>query len=130
MGGHSALATALAMELKWDESEHTFRQAVALGVHHGTYRQFGLFLTATGRFDEGGEYLAQANEIDPFSYIQKISMARYFYHSRRYQEGLEYLSTPCVYGPSPIESSAFLAFIYAASGNTDAAHELAQSLQR
>ncbi len=47
-----------------------------------------------------------------------------------YQEGLEYLSTPCVYGPSPIESSAYLAFIHAASGNTDAAYELAQSLQR
>ncbi len=130
IGAHSALAAVLAMELKWDEAERTFRQAVALGAHHGTYRQFGLFLTAMGRSDEGGEYLARANEIDPFSYVQKVSMARYFYHSRRYQEGLLYLSTPCVYGPSPVESSVFHAFIYAASGNNRAAHELARSLQR
>jgi TolB-like protein len=127
---HSAMACALAMEWKWKEAEATFRRALALGSHHGTYRQFAAFLAALGRFDEAWSYLQIAQQIDPFSYRQKASYARFFFWSRRYQEATEHFSKPLMYGPLPPEVLIYQALVQVQLGQAEEAKKIAQTMQR
>jgi TolB-like protein/Tfp pilus assembly protein PilF len=127
---HSAKACALAMEWSWKEAETNFRRALALGSHHGTYRQFAAFLAALGRFDEAWTYLQIAQQIDPFSYRQKASYARFFYWSRRYNEAAEHFSKPLMYGPLPPEVLIYQALVQVQLGRGEEAKKIAQKMQR
>jgi len=127
---HSAMACALAMEWNWKEAEANFRRALALGSHHGTYRQFAAFLAALGRFDEAWTYLQIAQQIDPFSYRQKASYARFFFWSRRYKEGTEHFSKPLMYGPLPPEVLVYQALVQVQLGHGEEAKKMAQTMQR
>jgi TolB-like protein len=127
---HAAMACALAMEWNWKEAETSFRRALELGSHHGTYRQFSAFLAALGRFDEAWSYLQIAQEIDPFSYRQKASYARLLFWSRRYEEAAEHFSKPLMYGPLPPEVLIYQALVQVQLGQGNEAKKIAQSLQR
>ena len=127
---HSAMGAALAMEWRWEEAEKSFRQALLLGSHHGTYRQFAAFLSARGRFDEAWTYLQIAQQIDPFSYRQKASYARFLYHSRRYEEAAEHFSKPLMYGPFPPEVLVYHALVDVQLGHGEEAKRLAQTIRR
>jgi TolB-like protein len=127
---HSAMACALAMEWNWKEAEANFRRALALGSHHGTYRQFAAFLAALGRFDEAWTYLQIAQQIDPFSYRQKASYARFFFWSRRYKEATEHFSKPLMYGPLPPEVLVYQALVQVQLGHGEEAKKIAQTMQR
>jgi TolB-like protein/Tfp pilus assembly protein PilF len=127
---HSAIACALAMEWKWKEAEANFTRGLELGSHHGTYRQFAAFLAALGRFDEAWTYLQIAQQIDPFSYRQKASYARFFFWSRRYQEATEHFSKPLMYGPLPPEVLVYQALVQLQLGHGDEAKKIAQTFQR
>ncbi len=127
---HAAMACALAMEWSWTEAEKSFRQALLLGSHHGTYRQFSAFLSALGRFDEAWTYLQIAQQIDPFSYRQKASYARFLFWSRRYKEAAEHFSKPLLYGPLPLEVLVYHALVQVQLGHGEEAKKIAQMLQR
>jgi TolB-like protein/Tfp pilus assembly protein PilF len=127
---HSAMACALAMEWNWKEAETNFRRALALGSHHGTYRQFSAFLAALGRFDEAWTFLQIAQQIDPFSYRQKASYARFFFWSRRYEEAAEHFSKPLMYGPLPPEVLVYQALVQVQLGHGEEAKKTAQTMQR
>jgi TolB-like protein/Flp pilus assembly protein TadD len=127
---HAALACALAMEWNWKEAETSFRRALELGSHHGTYRQFSAFLAALGRFDEAWNYLQLAQEIDPFSYRQKASYARFLFWSRRYKEAGEHFSRPLMYGPLPPEVLVYQALVEVQLGHSEEAKKIAQTMQR
>ena len=111
----------MAMGWNWKEAEANFRRALALGSHHGTYRQFAAFLAALGRFDEAWTYLQIAQQIDPFSYRQKASYARFFFWSRRYEEAAEHFSRPLMYGPLPPEVLVYQALVQLELGHGDEA---------
>jgi TolB-like protein/Tfp pilus assembly protein PilF len=127
---HSAMATALAMEWKWADAENYFQQALQLGSHHAAYRQYAAFLSALGRFDEAWSYLQIAQQIDPFSYRQKASYARFLYHSRRYEEAEEHFANPFMYGPLPLEALAYRAFIQMQLGRHEEAKRIGRRIQR
>ena len=127
---HSAMGTALAMEWKWKDAESYFRQAFQLGSHHAAYRQYAAFLSALGRFDEAWNYLQIAQQIDPFSYRQKASYARFFYHSRRYEEAEEHFANPLMYGPLPLEVLAYRGLIQIQLGHLAEAKQLGRTIQR
>jgi TolB-like protein/Tfp pilus assembly protein PilF len=127
---HSALACAFAMEWNWNEAETNFRRALELGSHHGTYRQFAAFLAALGRFDEAWSYLQIAQQIDPFSYRQKASYARFLFWSRRYKEAVEHFSKPLMYGPLPPEVLIYQALVQVQLGQLEEAKTIAQAMQR
>ena len=127
---HSAMGCVLAMEWNWKEAETNFRRALALGSHHGTYRQFATFLAALGRFDEAWTYLQIAQQIDPFSYRQKASYARMLFWSRRYEEAAEHLSKPLMYGPLPPEVLKYQALVQVQLGHGEEAKRIAQTMQR
>ena len=127
---HTAYACALAMDWQWSEAEGEFERALTLGSHQGTYRQYSAFLSVLGRYDEAWSYLQIAQQLDPFSYRQKVSYARFLYVSRLYEEAVEHFAKPSSYGPLPLEVSALRALIEAQLGRHTEAMKLAQTLQR
>ena len=126
---HTAYACALAMDWQWSEAEGEFERALTLGSHQGTYRQYSAFLSVLGRYDEAWSYLQIAQQLDPFSYRQKVSYARFLYVSRLYEEAVEHFARPS-YGPLPLEVSALRALIEVQLGRHTEAMKLAQTLQR
>ncbi|WP_158944953.1 hypothetical protein [Granulicella sp. S190] len=127
---HTAQACAFAMEWNWIEAESAFERALALGSHQATYRQYAAFLSARGRFDEAWAHLQTAQQMDPFSYRQKVSYARFLYVSRRYEEALEHFARPSLYGPLPLEVFAVHALIEVQLGRHAEAMKLVKILQQ
>jgi tetratricopeptide (TPR) repeat protein len=126
---HTAYACALALDWNWTEAESEFERALTLGSHQGTYRQYSTFLSALGRFDEAWSYLQISQQLDPFSYRQKVSYARFLYVSRLYEDAVEHFAR-LSYGPLPLEVSALQALTEVQLGSHAEALKLAQTLQR
>lgn len=126
----STMGCVQALEWDWKGAEQTFQRAIELGSHASSDRQYAMLLTMWGRFDEAWLYLDSAQQIDPFSYLQKTACARFFYLSRRYEEALEHFADPLRYGPLPLEVQLYLALVHAQLGRQDEAKRLAQQAQR
>jgi tetratricopeptide (TPR) repeat protein len=118
------------LEWDWSGAEASFIQALSLGTHAPTYRQYAIYLTALERFDEAWIYLQYAQQIDPFSYRQKVACAKFFFLSRRYDEGLDYIATPVADAALPLEVRLYQALTYIKLGRHDDAKNMAQSLFR
>jgi len=128
-----ALATkgsVLALEWDWSGAEEAFRQAAKLGYCASSARQFAMFLTLLGRFDDAWPYLHKAQLTDPFSYLQKVACAKFLYMSGRHREAFEVFSEPLKYGPLPLNVQLYLGLIHAHLGQFDEARRLAQLILR
>ena len=128
-----ALATkgsVSALAWDWTGAEEAFQQSVKLGFCAGSARQFAMFLTLLGRFDEAWPYLHKAQLTDPFSHLQKVACAKFLYMSGHHQEAFEVFSEPLKYGPLPLEVQLYLALIHANLGQFDEARKLAQLILR
>ena len=119
-----------ALEWDWTGAEEAFRQVAKLGFCASSARQFAMFLTLHGRFDDAWPYLDKAQLIDPFSYLQKVACAKFFYMSGRHEEAFEVFSEPLKYGPLPLEVQLYLGLIHANLGQFDEARRLAQLILR
>lgn len=128
--GHASMACALAMSWDWVRAETSFQQALTLGTHAGAWRQYAMFLSAQGRFDEAWHYIEKAQQIDPFSHGQKYAYAEFFYLSRRNDEGIEHFSKRLVYGPISVETQLYLAFMLTAADRPDDAKRMARNALR
>jgi TolB-like protein/tetratricopeptide (TPR) repeat protein len=126
----SALACVQALEWNWSGAENTFSQVIESGGHATNSRQYAMLLSVLGRFDEAWMYLEAAQQIDPFSYLQKVACVKFFYVSRRYEEALQHFSEPLRYGPLPSEAQLYLALIHAQLGKQDEAKRLVLLVQR
>jgi len=126
----AALGSVRALEWDWDGAETAFKRAVELGFHASSARQHAVFLTALGRFDEAWPHLQRAQQIDPFSYLQKVACAKFLYLSRRYEEAIELFSEPLRFGPLPLEVQLYLALIHLQLEQFDDAKRLAQLVLR
>ena len=125
-----AMGGVQALEWNWEDSEKSFQKAIELQSHPGGNRQYAMLLSLLGRFNEAWRYLELAQEIDPFSYLQKSACAKFFYLSGRYDEALQYFSAPPRYGPIPVEAGLYLALVHAQLGNHEKVRSLAQSAHR
>jgi tetratricopeptide (TPR) repeat protein len=111
---------------KWTEAEKSFQQALGLGEHAGTYRQYGLLLAALGRLDEAWNYLQKAQQIDPFSCRQKVFYTKFYPLCRNCEQGVNHVSQQLVYGPLPIESEIYRAMMLISLDRRDEARQMAQ----
>ncbi len=125
-----ATAFVRMLEWNWSEAESNFRHALEGSDHACGYRQYGLFLTALGRFDDAFYYLQKAQQIDPFSGRQKAAFAKFFYLSSREEEAAGHFSNHSVFGPPGTEAEITLAFIQIKLGNTNEAIRTAQEIKR
>ncbi len=126
----AAYGSVLALEWDWSGAEIAFRQAMNLGFHASSARQYAMLLTLLGRFDEAWPYLQSAQQVDPFSYLQKVACAKFLYLSRRHQEAIELFSEPLRFGPLPLEVQLYLALIHIQLGHFEDARKLAQLVLR
>lgn len=126
----AAMGSVRALEWDWHGADGAFRRAVDLGFHASSARQHTMFLTALGRFDEAWPHLQRAQQIDPFSYLQKVACAKFFYLSRRYEEAIELFSEPLKFGPLPLDVQLYLALIHLQMRQRDDAKRLAQFVLR
>ena len=122
--------SALALEWDWIGAEEAFRQAEKQGFQASSARQLGMLLTLLGRFDGAWSCLHKAQLTDPFSHLQKVACAKFFYCSRRHREALEMFSEPLKYGPLPLEAQLYLGLIHANLGQFDEARKIAQLILR
>lgn len=126
----AALGSVRALEWDWQGAEAAFKRSFELGFHTSSARQHAMYLTAMGRFDEAWSHLQRAQQIDPFSYLQKVACAKFFYLSRRYEEAIEFFSEPVKFGPLALEVQLYLALIHLQIKQHDEARRLAQFVLR
>jgi TolB-like protein/tetratricopeptide (TPR) repeat protein len=124
----ACLGSALTLSWKWREAEVSFKQALRLGENAGTYRQYAMLLAAQGRLREAWNYIHKAQQIDPFSYRQKVLYTRLLYLSRNYQDGLRYVSEQLLYGRLPNEAELYRAMMLISHNRRDEATRMAQEL--
>ena len=122
----ACMGYGLALSWKWGEAVKSFQRALGLGEHAGTYRQYALLLAALGRFDEASNYLQKAQQIDPFSYRQKVAYTKLFHLSRNYEKGVRHVTEQAVYGPLPIESEIYKAMMLISLDRRDEAKRIVQ----
>jgi TolB-like protein/tetratricopeptide (TPR) repeat protein len=128
--GLAAMGSVRALEWDWDGAEAAFKRSVELDFHASSARQHAVFLTSLGRFDEAWPHLQRAQQIDPFSYLQKVTCAKFLYLRRRYEEASELFSEPLRFGPLPLEVQLYLALIHVQLGQFDDARRLARLVFR
>jgi TolB-like protein len=124
----ACMGSALTLSWKWPAAELSFKQALALGENAGTYRQYAMFLAARGRLREAWNYIQKAQQIDPFSYRQKVLYTRLLYLSRNYENGLRYMSEQLLYGRLPNEAELYRAMMLISHNRRDEAIRMAQEL--
>jgi TolB-like protein/Tfp pilus assembly protein PilF len=124
----TCMGSALTLSWKWREAEVNFKQALGLGEHAGTYRQYAMLLAARGRFPEAWNYIQKAQQIDPFSYRQKVLYTRLLYLSRNYENRLRYMSEQLLYGRLPSEAELYRAMMLISHNRRDAARRIAREL--
>jgi tetratricopeptide (TPR) repeat protein len=120
--------SALTLSWRWREAEVSFKQALALGEHAATYRQYALLLAAQSRLREAWNYIQRAQQIDPFSYRQKVLYTRLLYLSRNYEDGLRYVSEQLLYGRLPNEAELYRAMMLISHNRREEASRVAQEL--
>jgi tetratricopeptide (TPR) repeat protein len=123
-------AALLVLEWNWKAAEECFQEALALGSHAATYRQYSLFLAVRGRFEEAWHFLQKAQHADPFSWRQKLARMRFFHISRRYQEAGQYSLERPVHGAIPAEGRLYLALTYLELGQVSEAARIAREVER
>lgn len=126
----AAMGCVLALAWDWSSAETNFQRAVELVSHAASDRQYAMLLTTLGRFDEAWLYLESAQQIDPFSYLQKVACAKFFYLSRRHEEALEHFAELLRFGSLPLEVSLYLALIHIQLAQQDKAKQIARQAQR
>jgi tetratricopeptide (TPR) repeat protein len=92
------------MQHEWRRAEESFRHATSLGAYTPAYRLLGDLLISLSRFEEAAQFLELAQQIDPFSYRQKVAYSRFLYMSRRFDRASAQWLVPSKYGSLPIET--------------------------
>ncbi len=126
----AAMGCAQTLAWDWDGAVRSFRRAAELGSYAAGDRQFAMLLCALGQFDEAWLYLQRAEQIDPFSYLQRVVSTKLFYLSRRYEEALEHLSESLRFGPLPLEVELYKALIHLELGQKDDAKKIVHMVER
>lgn len=124
----ACIGSALTLSWKWREAEVSFKHALALGENAGTYRQYAMLLAARNRSREAWDYVHKAQQIDPFSYRQKLLYTRLLYLSRNYEDGLRYVSEQLLYGRLPNEAELYRALTLISHDRRDEARRIAYEL--
>jgi TolB-like protein/Tfp pilus assembly protein PilF len=77
-------------ERDWAGAEADFKHSIELnGNYSNAHRFYAIFLTCSGRPDEGLREVKRAEELEPLSVSVKAHVALILYFGRRYDESLE-----------------------------------------
>ena len=122
--GHTSLAAVLAwFEGDYAGAEREFKRALELNPDYATAHQwYGVFLSTTGRLDEGTVELRRAQQLDPASLPINADLGRHLCNARRwYDQGIEQLQKTIELDPDWPRARFFLAQCYEQKGMYDEA---------
>jgi serine/threonine-protein kinase len=89
-GAHAAMAFSL-MQFDWDwnGAEREFQQAIRFEPNSASaYHWYGVFLSVTGRSEQGLTALRHAQQLEPLSLIISATLGWDLYHARLYDEAI------------------------------------------
>jgi serine/threonine-protein kinase len=91
---HVALGVVLHRnEWNWEAAEREFLQAIEINPDYAhAYYSYSYLLTITGRHEEALAQSFKFQELDPFSSLADLNIARVFYYARKYDESYEQLN--------------------------------------
>jgi TolB-like protein/Tol biopolymer transport system component/Flp pilus assembly protein TadD len=120
----------LFYEWDWTGAETAFKRAIELNPGYpDAHLRYGMFLTATARFEEAETEFARAQELDPLSLITKTIGGYPFYYSRQFDEAERCFAEVTTSDENYSMAHFRLGLNYAQQGRfTDAINELKISL--
>jgi serine/threonine-protein kinase len=88
---HTSLATVkYRYDWNWQDAEESFRKAIELNPGYITaYHWYGVFLSLTGRFQEGLASIEKAANLDPLSVVIQWTLGYTYYYARDYEKALK-----------------------------------------
>jgi serine/threonine protein kinase/tetratricopeptide (TPR) repeat protein len=88
---HASLGTiAYLYDWDWATAERELKQAIELNPNSSySHNQYGAYLSATGRLEEGLEERKRALQLDPLSLAANADLTAAFNDARRYDEAIE-----------------------------------------
>jgi eukaryotic-like serine/threonine-protein kinase len=88
---HTSLATVkYRYDWNWEGAEESFKKAIELNPGYITaHHWYGVFLSLTGRFQEGLSKVDKAAELDPLSVVIQWTLGYLNYYARDYDRALK-----------------------------------------
>src|SRR5205823_798710 len=108
---HASLASVTYLyHWDWAGAEREFRKAIQLKPAYATaHHWYFLFLTFSGRPEEGWVEIRQAQELDPLSLPISTDLGQAYYYGRRYKEALEQCRKTLEFDPTFVRAHFWLA---------------------
>jgi serine/threonine-protein kinase len=91
---HAALGVVLhRCDWNWEAAEREYLRAIELNPDYAqAYYSYSHLLAITGRYEEALAQSLKFQELDPFSSLADVNIARVFYYAQRYDESYEQLN--------------------------------------
>ncbi len=120
---HATLGVVLTdYEHDWSSAEAQYRKAIELDPNDATaHHWYGLQLIGLARSEEAVRELQRAREIDPFSAIIQVNLARAFLYARQYDRAIEETRKARGLDTSFAPTHLLAGEVYAAKGMTQEA---------
>jgi TolB-like protein/DNA-binding winged helix-turn-helix (wHTH) protein/tetratricopeptide (TPR) repeat protein len=119
---HLTLGGIRMDELDWTGAEREYKRAIELNPNYsGAHSGYGSFLSIFERHEEALTEAKLAQELDPLSVANKISVGRTLILARRFDEAIEYLKKIIESEPNNGLAHYYLGFAYVFKGTYDAA---------
>jgi tetratricopeptide (TPR) repeat protein len=111
-------------EWKWEDAERDFLRAIELNPNLGmAHHDYGWFLVAMERFDEGLKHMKLAQRLDPLSPLANSDVGWVYLMARRYDEAIEQIKRTLELEPAFGSALACLERAYTLKGKTREALE-------
>jgi TolB-like protein/DNA-binding winged helix-turn-helix (wHTH) protein len=112
-------------EWNWGEAEKDFLRAIEINPSLGlAHHDYGWFLVAMGRFNEGLEQMKLAQRLDPLSPLANSDVGWVFLMARRYDEAIEQMRRTLEIEPRFGSALSCLALTYQLTGEHQKALEI------
>ena len=116
-GHHWSGVVAFLYEYDWSGAEAALRRAIELSPRYSLARTwYAVFLSATGRTDEGITRAREAEALDPLSFPIQTVLAHVLYFAGRYDEAIRQLRALLEIEPQNTRALSWLARTYSAMG--------------
>jgi len=109
-------------EHDWSGAELAYTRAIELNPNYAPVHQwFGIYLSLSGRFDEGLERMHYAQSLEPSSPLYAAMIGMLLTYQRRYDEAIEQLEKTLEMDPALPTAHTYLAMAYLRRGEYDLA---------
>jgi tetratricopeptide (TPR) repeat protein len=108
----------------WDftGAEQEFKKAISLNPNYDVaYDCIGLYLTATGRFEDARKIIEKAEQIDPLSAFISTDMGFNLYYSKNFDKAVQSLKSTIELNPKFLPAHLWLSRTYQAMKKYDEA---------